>query len=163
MTLDCCNFESLREEQFKSGGNLTAASHRHPAAPEAAHSRIIWLFYFYPPPSKLLSGSHMKTSHFSYVTSFAGGVLTVSIHMHGCFTPLKSVGEAAFLLPSAAEYIKVKSIIVSIMITLCSLSLQVSESCLLNSVHYMVFPSHSFRCGCLRIVTHPQVGVNVLF
>lgn len=36
----------------------------------------------------------MKTSHFFYVTSFAGGVLTVSIHMHGCFAPLKSVGEA---------------------------------------------------------------------
>lgn len=65
----------------------------------AAHFYLVLLFLF---STKLLP---YETSHLSYATSFAGGVLTVFSHMHGCFTPLKAEGVIDCPLPLILEYL----------------------------------------------------------
>lgn len=68
-----------------------AAAGFHCVAPEAAHKNPLPLLFLSIHTATRLP---YEASHFSYVTSFVGGVLAASIHMHGCFTPLNAVGDS---------------------------------------------------------------------
>lgn len=87
---------------------MASCSH---SAPEATH-------FLHNLSGSFISNHHQtairlpyETSHFSYVTSFASGVLSVFSRMHGCFTPLKSVGGTASHLPPVQESLKLNTIL----------------------------------------------------